>query len=53
MFFYDPEHEDPYNFVKLFTQTDFRGNCCAFVIIIDSDHIRLGIFDAVFELIQD
>lgn len=53
--FYDPEHEDPYHFVKLFTQTDFRGNFVALSSsnVIDSDHIRLGIFDAVFELIQD
>lgn len=53
--FYDEAHENPYHFVKLFTDTDFRGNFLALSSsnVIDSEHIRLGIFDAVFELIQN
>lgn len=51
---YDKQNEDHYHFVRAFTQTDFRGNFVAFSSsnVVDNVNIRMGILDAIFELVD-
>ncbi|KRK34973.1 DUF6339 family protein [Loigolactobacillus bifermentans] len=51
---YDAQSDEPYHFVRAFTETEFRGNFVALSSsnVIDNEQIRMGIFDAVFELIE-
>lgn len=51
---YDAADEDHYHFVRSFTKSGFRGHFVSIVSsnVIDNEKIRMGLFDGVFELIE-